>query len=147
MAGGDLKVSGAGKWAGAEIDLSERIRSQVEAEMEAALAQVEASLDSIGGGDHWIDKDRLTRDIRRATERAQRRAARARQRVEEGMARGQGGGWRSGSLRGGPTDAGPPASSAGPSDEERLAVLRMLEQGTISVADAEKLLQALEGRP
>jgi hypothetical protein len=30
-------------------------------------------------------------------------------------------------------------------DEEGLTVLRMLEQGTISLEEAERLLQALEG--
>ena len=31
------------------------------------------------------------------------------------------------------------------SDEERLSILRMLEKGTITVDEAEKLLQTLEG--
>jgi hypothetical protein len=32
------------------------------------------------------------------------------------------------------------------SDDERMVILRMVEQGKISVADAEKLLAALEGK-
>jgi hypothetical protein len=32
------------------------------------------------------------------------------------------------------------------SDEERMSILRMLEQGKINVAQAEKLLAALEGK-
>jgi hypothetical protein len=38
----------------------------------------------------------------------------------------------------------PPAEPV--SDEERMLILRMLEQGKISVADAEQLLAALEGK-
>jgi len=139
--GGDLKVSGAGKWAGADVDLSDQIRSQVEAEMEAALAQVEASLEAIEGGPIGIDTDRLSRDIRRATDRAQRRAVRARVRVESS---GRGEGWRDGLPRGEAFENASPAAKADASEQERLTVLRMLEQGTISVDEAEKLLQALE---
>jgi hypothetical protein len=32
------------------------------------------------------------------------------------------------------------------SDDERMTILRMVEQGKISVTDAEKLLSALEGK-
>jgi hypothetical protein len=38
----------------------------------------------------------------------------------------------------------PPAEAV--TDEERMVILRMVEQGKISVADAEKLLAALENR-
>jgi hypothetical protein len=31
------------------------------------------------------------------------------------------------------------------SEDERLSILRMLEKGTVTVEEAEKLLQALEG--
>jgi hypothetical protein len=41
----------------------------------------------------------------------------------------------------------PPTPPADPvSDEERMVILRMVEQGKISVGDAEKLLAALEGK-
>jgi hypothetical protein len=140
-AGGDLKVSGAGKWAGAEVDLSDQIRSQVEAEMEAALAQVEASLEAIEAGGISIDTDRLARTIRRATDRAQRRAERARGRGEPF---GKSETWRPGGPRGEAAAGGSASAKGEATEKERLAVLRMLEQGTISVDEAETLLQALE---
>lgn len=148
-AGGDLKVGGvdAGMWTALDMDLGEQIRSRVEAEMEAAMAQVEASLEAMEASSLGIDTERLARNLRRSAERAQRKAARARQRAEAKPARVRVSvdGRPSGAGRGVAFDFGRVGGSKAPaSEEERLAVLRMLEQGTITVGEAEKLLQALE---
>ncbi len=45
-----------------------------------------------------------------------------------------------------PRPPAPPPAPDAVSDEERMSILRMLEQGKISVAEAEKLLSALEGK-
>ena len=93
---------------------------------------------------------------RRQVEAAQRRADAMARRSAAGrpgplVEAGRPGGWSFG-FSGAPRPPKPPAPATPPmppsvpvSDEERMVVLRMVEQGKISVAEAEKLLAALEG--
>nr|MBI2904428.1 hypothetical protein [Chloroflexota bacterium] len=92
------------------------------------------------------------RRIERHAEAAQRRAEAAQHRAERGK-RPPTSGW----MFEGPRPPTPPRAPKPPwgpkapatdpvSDEERMSILRMLEQGKINVAQAEKLLAALEGR-
>jgi hypothetical protein len=112
--------------------------------------------------------ERQSESARRQAETAQRRAeqqaerarrqAEAAQRRAEAFARRSRSGstWTLGFTTGAaprppvpptpPTPPAPPMPPAAPvSDEERMTILRMVEQGKISVEDAEKLLAALEG--
>ncbi len=126
---------------------AENAKRRIERQTEAAQRRVEAA----------------QRQAQREAEAAQRRVEAA-QRRAEAMGRraaagrpgepGRPGGWNFG-FSGPrpptppvpPTPPMPPTPPAAPvSDEERMVVLRMVEQGKINVADAEKLLAALEGK-
>ncbi|GAB4570823.1 MAG: hypothetical protein Fur0017_18250 [Anaerolineales bacterium] len=95
--------------------------------------------------------ERISRRVEQATERAQRKIEAANRRIKqkarEAERRGRGkvafgvGRWNwDFSLKGVPV---PPKQQA--SDEERLAILKMLQEKKISAEEAEKLLAALEG--
>lgn len=86
--------------------------------------------------------ERINRRVQEAARRAQRQAEAATRRVEQRMqqhGRRFAFNWTGG--RGGfPTPSAEPVS-----DEERMAILKMLQEKKISAEDAEKLLAALEG--
>ncbi len=128
------------------IDLS-AIGEQVSAEMERAMSQLRVKLESVD----WerlgrrtqrsMERamERLQRDIDRLADKAARRqeklsrmAERAAQRQER-MGRVRVGGFAASASR----DSGPDV------EQERLAILKMLEEGQISPGEAEMLLDAL----
>jgi hypothetical protein len=124
-------MGASGEQAGAEWAAD--MRTRIEAQVDAALAEVEASLGSLDAPGLGIDADRMRARMRRAAERAHRRAERARHGPETNQRRVD--------INFGPFGTARPSVN----DEEGLTVLRMLEQGTISLEEAERLLQALEG--
>ena len=93
----------------------------------------------------------IERETRRAEEHARRaheRATRAARRAREQIAR-KSRKWGI-SMDAGPTMFGPTSRAAragrqGPSAEEQISILKMLQEGKISVEEAELLLSALEG--
>jgi hypothetical protein len=100
-------------------------------------AEMEASLNAMGAGMFAFDAERIGERVRRSVARAQRKATRAHQRATERIPRPK---HRRGFTFG---DFG--AEQPSISGEERLAILRMVEKGTITVEQAENLLKALEG--
>lgn len=123
-AGGDLRLRTMQEgWDLGDIDLGDAIAASVGAEIGTKMAELEFKLDGLG---EWFDSRRIGRRVRRAVERAHRRAEQARQRAEMLKVLAQ-------------------ESQDLPSDEERLLILRMVEQGKLSVDEADGLLQALEG--
>jgi hypothetical protein len=88
--------------------------------------------------------ERINRRVQDATRRATERAEAAVRRVEDNLRRQQGRrfsfNWSGG--RGG-TPSVPPTEPV--TDEERMTILKMLQEKKISAEDAEKLLSALEG--
>jgi hypothetical protein len=134
QAGGDLWVrAGDLEDMDVEFDLGEDIAARIESKM----AEMEARLGALGAGVFAFDSERIGDQVRRAVTRAMRKAAGARKRAVVGKARGK---------RTGPGVFGAcGVPGPGAHEEERLAVLGMLEKGTISVEEAEKLLKALEG--
>jgi hypothetical protein len=107
---------------------------------------------------------RAQREVESAQRRAQREAERAQRHVEAAQRRAEAA-QRRAELRHGeharrgtwafgftapphpPVPPTPPVPPVEPvSDDERMVILRMVEQGKITVADAEKLLAALEGK-
>jgi len=107
-------------------------------EVEAKLAEMEAHFSAMGAGLYGIDAERIGERVRRAVRKARRKASH-RPRSRSAHA----GRWRTGAGR--PSRGMPPPASQELSEEERLTVLRMVEQGKISVEEAERLLAALEG--
>lgn len=129
-AGGDL-VLNLGPAEGTEGGV---FMGDILGEVESKLAEMEARFAAMGAGRHAFDAERIGERVRRAVRKARRAAG----------ARPHGWGAHAGSWRAAP---GRRSGSPGPavSDEERLAVLRLVEQGKISVEEAERLLAALEG--
>jgi hypothetical protein len=125
VAGGDLSLRGPGQeFAFSELEgLQEDIDDLVRTRWEEALSGLEGA-GALAGG---FDPERVARQIRRAMDQAQRRAPRPPGKPSVSFA-----------------SAGAKAEPV--AGEERLAILRMLEQGKINVDQAEQLLHALDGK-
>jgi len=117
----------------ADFDLDD-LGAQIEWQVNQAMAEMASRLESSLG---HVDAEAIQRRVERATERARRQAERAaeqaRLRAERAERR-----WKRASGQKPPSDE--PAT-----DEERLRVLRMLEEGKITPEQASDLLDALEG--
>jgi hypothetical protein len=89
------------------------------------------------------EAERARRHAEREMARAQRQWEKAQRKAERAQHK-KGGPWPF--AWGGGHSAQPPAGRRQPvSEEERMTVLKMLAEGKISAAEAETLLQALEG--
>ncbi len=113
-------------------DFSERINRRVQAAMERAQSRIEAA------GHH---AEGAGRRVEAALRRAEAKARAAEVRARRGQVNMHVGRWDF-DL----TPQGPAETSSAPSDEERLTILRMLQEKKITLEDAEKLLAALEGK-
>jgi hypothetical protein len=141
VAGGDLWFQGEETSDSlAFADLGETIASQVETEVEAGIAEMEARLEALGAGMGTYSSDRIGEQVRRAVTRARRKAERGRKRAGRARRRAE---KKTRSINF--SLSGRPSRRAKVSEEERISILRMLENGTITVEEAEKLLQAIEG--
>ena len=129
-------------------ELGEQIAQQVEAQVAAVTREMEERLARMGDNEELAGKlqERLTGAMRRAEEKLaeamRRMEVRAAERGPETDRRRKGYGW--------PAPPAPPAPPVPPkrppvSDEERLLILRMVEQGKVSVGQAENLLAVLVG--
>ncbi len=145
-------------------DLAEEIIHQIDQQMaslEARLNEHLAGFSEISGsaGLPAEEIDGIVEQAREASQRAalqaQQKARKAAQRAQERLerklekarrksrGRGQGvAGWRWG-ARAGRASLDPQPEEA--SDQERVLILKMLEDGQISLEEAEQLLAALEG--
>jgi hypothetical protein len=136
QAGGDLWLrTGSETYSDIDLGLGESITAGIE----ASMADMEARFDALGRDFSKFDSDRIGERVRRAVSRSMRKAEKARKLAERRMKHhrrdrqisfGIGGGY------GGREQA---------SEEERMSILRMLEQGKINIEEAESLLKALEG--
>jgi hypothetical protein len=114
------------------VSLGDSIASQVESQLEAGIAKMEAKLEAIGAGVDTFPSERIGEQVRRAVTRARRNADRAQRKVDRIRVSGRG------RIR-------TSSEQSGSTEEERLSILQMLEKGVITVDEAEKLLQTLEG--
>lgn len=109
--------------------------AQIEWQVNEAMADLAARLESRLGS---VEPDRVRRRVEKATEQARRKAEqaaeRARMRAEKAERRWQ----RASGQR-------PRLAETSVSDEERLRVLRMVEEGRLTPDQASDLLSALEG--
>ncbi len=115
-------------------DLSEHL-AEISEQLESKLDAIETDLGN-------TISNRVLSHVERRLSQARRQVAAAQRRVEREAERS--------SRHRVSVEFGKPAeqSASGPgmTDDERLAVLTMLEEGKISVEEAEKLLSALEGK-
>jgi ElaB/YqjD/DUF883 family membrane-anchored ribosome-binding protein len=160
----DLSLDPA--WAEIGADLGDQITGQLSAQLEAVEDQLEASMEGfyavMGSLDLSPEKaerirqrtqekiaraqdkikraqERAAQKIEQARHRAERETARA-ERAEQSRSRDQRRSW---TLNLG----APPKKKTDPvSDEERMVILNMLAEKKISLAEAESLLAALEGK-
>lgn len=151
--------------------ISQQIEQQVDAHMRLLEEQMKAQMSSLNLrlGSVGLSEDqarRVEERARQATEqatlRAQERMRRAQERINQKMLvlqrrmenKGRAGAGRHGRIdftfNSSPKPPAPPVPPVPPaekvSEEERLMILRMLEQKKISMDEAEKLLSALEGK-
>jgi hypothetical protein len=149
--------------------VSQQITQQVESQVRMIEDQLNAQLSSLSlrlsasklsEAQARRIEDRARETSERATERAQERVRRAQERMEQKLAAAQrkidykaqaherasrhGRQNWSFSIPTPPAPAKPPSEPV--SEDERLMILRMLEQKKISMEDAEELLSALEGK-
>jgi hypothetical protein len=117
-------------------DFSERINRRVQAAMERAQSHLEAANRRAESAGH-----RASIKIEAAMRRAEAKARAAEVRARRGQASLNIGRWNWDVTPHGPVQAAAPVS-----DDERMAILKMLQEKKISVEEAEKLLAALEGK-
>ena len=117
-------------------DFSERINQRVQAAMERAQSHLETANRHAEQAGH-----RASVKIEAAMHRAEAKAHAAEVRARRGQAKIRVGRWNWDV-----TPHGSVQNSAPVSDEERLSILKMLQEKKISVEQAEKLLAALEGK-
>jgi hypothetical protein len=148
--------------------LNEQIASQIEAQMEMMEEELEHQLDSLSFS---LEKsamsaeqaERIAARAREASERANRRAQDKIRRSQEKMQRKLDAAQRRAERKARAAEraardrrrrpepplrrpVSPSAASEPVSEQERLMILQMLEQGNISMEEAEQLLTALEGK-
>jgi hypothetical protein len=153
MAGGDISLeAGAGfdtahedEFTGELGESMQHMTSNLEAQLSAMAGQLEAQLNGLPCADEIAT--RITERVQRAMERAEANVEKAMRRAERQAARAdrRAAAARARSEAWGRTVSSRPAKpdTAPVSDEERAAVLRMIEEGKISVDQAELLLSAM----
>lgn len=134
MADGDLLVL-PGNSGAAPFD-PDALSEQVEAMIESAMSQFESQMSRV---QHDLEQrfGKFDKQAEKAAERAARSAERAKRRAEHAA-----GSW-SFSVGRSPTPPAPPSEPV--SDQERLMILKMVEEGKITADQAAQLLSALEG--
>lgn len=138
-AGGDLSVRVGRREMGAPEDFVGDILTEVDAK----LAEMEARFSALGAGLDSFDADRIGERVRRSVRRAQRKADQAKRKemkfdAKLGKINIPKVSWPGGDFVG-------QSQRQEATDEERLAILKMVEEGKISVDEAENLFKALEG--
>jgi hypothetical protein len=133
-AGGDLCLQTGLR----QDDSEEDWVGEILTEVDAKLAEVEARFNVMGTGMYGFDADRIGERVRRAVRRAERKASgKAKRKAAKGKRKtGSSFSW---------TAPGFDETVEPATDEERLTILRMVEEGKVSVSEAEDLLKALEG--
>lgn len=135
----------------------QQVTDQIAAQMDVLAHQLEARLAEFGSSEEIAARihEKVTRALQKAEEkitRALSEADRRARQAEERAARVEERQQRRGGMRAAPMPP-PPAPPPPPprpkrapvSDEERMQVLRMVENGKISIEQAEQLLKALNG--
>lgn len=123
--GGDIWLGGMDASSGVED--ADAIGSRVAASVGKTLAEVEAGLAAMGAVMESVPEAEISSKVQKIVERTIRRTQRGHLKDIPPL----------------PVAAGSGSDTAGASDEERLKILKMVEDGKLSVEDAEKLFEAL----
>lgn len=138
-------------------ELSQQITEQVESQVNAFSRELEEKLSRMGNDEEMANKiqERVTSALRKAEEKmaeamrkVEIRSQEAERRAyEQDNRRRKGYAWQTPPTPPMPSAPPPPAAPkrSAATDEERMIILRMVEQGKISIDQAEKLLAALNG--
>lgn len=124
------------------VEITQQISAQIESQVGELSRQLDDKLSRLGSNEELAVtiQERVQAAMRRAEEKLAEAMRKMEQRTQESEGRRRKGGW---------TPPPPPAASkpkrAPATDEERMMILRMVEQGKLSVEQAEKLLAALNG--
>ncbi|HEX9797195.1 MAG TPA: hypothetical protein VGA52_09415 [Anaerolineales bacterium] len=126
VAGGDILMM-VGEPEESMVDVDD-LGATIAAKVGEKIAEMEATLSVMGGEFEGVSSERIADRVQRVVDRAVRRKGHHRVTIElaEALAQGMG-------------------ASAPVTEEERMRVLRLLEEKKISVEEAERLLEALEG--
>jgi hypothetical protein len=164
---GELDVEFGEDFAGISESLSEQITEQVEGQMEFIQEQLESQLENLSTrlGSAGLTAEQAQRIAQRAQEAGERARVRAEERIQhaqekmerkleaarrraESKARAAERAARDRRKRPEPVEwaVAPKAPVEPVSEEERLMILQLLEQGKITIDEAEQLLAALEGK-
>lgn len=128
------------------VELTQQISEQIEAQVRELAKQLDSRLAQLNVDETLAAsiQERIQAAMRRAEERLAEALRRVEQRTQEREGRRRKGGWPSS-----PTPSAPSTSSRAKSspvtEEERMMILRMVEQGKLLVEQAEQLLAALGG--
>lgn len=160
LTGVDLRASGYGRDLDMDLneeltrrasELGEQITQQVESQVNVLTREIEDKLSRMANDEEMASRiqDKVSAALRRAEEKFAEAMRRVEARSQDVDRRTAGEDRRRkgyGAPPAPPRPAAPPKPPA-VTDEERMLVLRMVEQGRISVDQAEKLLAALNGKP
>ena len=124
------------------VEITQQISAQIESQVGELSRQLDDKLSRLGSNEELAVtiQERVQAAMRRAEEKLAEAMRKMEQRTQESEGRRRKGGWT-------PPPPSPPAAPkpkrSPATDEERMMILRMVEQGKLSVEQAEKLLAAL----
>ena len=130
------------------VEITQEISAQIESQVGELSRQLDDKLSRLGSNEELAVsiQERVQAAMRRAEEKLAEAMRKMEQRTQESETRRRKGGWTSPPPP--PPPAAPKPKRAPATDEERMMILRMVEQGKLSVEQAEKLLAALNsGKP
>lgn len=127
------------------VEITQQITAQIEAQVNELSRQLDDKLARISANDALATS--IQEKVQVAMRRAEEKLAEAMRKVEQRTQEAEGrrrkpAGWVAPPA---PSPAPPKAKRTPATDEERMMILSMVEQGKISVEQAEKLLAALNG--
>jgi hypothetical protein len=150
---GDIRIKSIDQEPGTDLDV--RIAAVVDAELTAMEQRLQTDLTGMGELGALLS-ERLHRKVERAAERARRElekeAERARREAERARRHAEREAERARRRAAGPQvtfnlgGMRPPAPPDPAPEQERLAILKMVEEKKITASDAALLLEALEGK-
>jgi hypothetical protein len=135
------------------VEITQQISAQIEAQVNELSRQLDDKLSRIGTNEELATsiQEKVQFAMRRAEEKLAEALRKVEQRTQEAESRRRKSpGWAAPPAPPMPPAAPKPPASPKPkrtptTDEERMLILRMVEQGKLSVEQAEKLLLALNG--